>query len=113
MNRFTVNGTVYTAKPFDFNMIADLEDCGVSMEKMQDKPMSMVRAYFSLCSNKSREKAGKEIEEHIIGGGKFDEIIQAMSKEMEESGFFLALSKNKTEEDTAEPEKKGRKTKEE
>ena len=35
------------------------------------------------------------MEAHIINGGKFDEIMNAMSDEMEKSDFFHSL--NKTE----------------
>lgn len=96
MNTFTVNGTEYKAKPFDFNLVCDLEDMGISLEEAGKKPMSMVRAYFGLCVGKGKEYAGKELEAHIIGGGKFDNIITAMSEEMEKSDFFRNL--NKTEE---------------
>lgn len=96
MNTFTVNGTEYKAKPFDFNLVCDLEDMGISLEEAGKKPMSMVRAYFGLCVGKGKEYAGKELESHIIDGGKFDNIITAMSEEMEKSDFFRNL--NKTEE---------------
>lgn len=93
MNTFTVNGTEYKAKPFDFNLVCDLEDMGISLEEAGKKPMSMVRAYFGLCVGRGKEYAGKELEAHIIGGGKFDNIITAMSDEMEKSDFFRNLNK--------------------
>lgn len=109
MNTFTVNGTEYKAKPFDFNLICDLEDMGISLEEAGRKPMSMVRAYFGLCVGKGKEYAGKELEAHIIGGGKFDDIMTAMSDEMEKSDFFRNLNKTAeteiTEDKTAKSEK--------
>lgn len=93
MNTFTVNGTEYKAKPFDFNLVCDLEDMGVSLEEMGKKRMSMVRAYFAICTGKGNEFAGKELNAHFVGGGKFEDIVEAMNKEMEISDFFQALSK--------------------
>lgn len=93
MNTFTVNGTEYKAKPFDFNLVCDLEDMGVSLEEMGKKKMSMVRAYFGLCAGKGSEFAGKELNAHFVSGGKFEDIIEAMNKEMEISDFFQALIK--------------------
>lgn len=93
MNTFTVNGTEYKAKPFDFNLVCDLEDMGISLEEAGRKPMSMVRAYFGMCMGKGKDVAGKELERHIVGGGKFDDIMTAMSDEMEKSDFFRNLSK--------------------
>ena len=93
-NKFTVNGKEYKAKAFDFNMVVDLEEMGVSLAESAKKPMSMVRTYFAICSGLALDVAGKEIEQHIIGGGKLDDVMTAMSKEMEESDFFRALTKN-------------------
>lgn len=91
MNRvITVNKKTYIAKPFDFNMLCDLEDMGVSLEKAQEKPMSMVRAYFAICTGKGKEFAGKEMEAHLINGGSFDDVVEAMSEEMNNSDFFKA-----------------------
>lgn len=108
MNLFKINGKEYKAKPFDFNLICDLEDMGVSLEEMGKKKMSMIRAYFAICAGRGNEYAGKELNQHFVDGGKFDDVLNAMSKEMEVSDFFQAL--NKTEEtdatENAEQEKK-------
>lgn len=110
MNTFTVNGTEYKAKAFDFNLVCDLEDMGISLEEASRKPMSMVRAYFGLCVGKGKEYAGKELEAHIIGGGKFDDIMVAMSDEMEKSDFFRNLSKTAETEDSANESEESEKT---
>mgnify|MGYP003291630408 CR=1 FL=1 len=93
MNTFKVNDKDYIAKPFDFNMICDLEDMGLSLAEVAEKPMSTVRAYFALCTGKGKEYAGLEMGEHIIKGGSFDAVIEAMNKEMEKSDFFRNLTK--------------------
>lgn len=100
MNTFKVNGTEYKAKPFDFNLMCDLEDMGVSLEEMGNKKMSTIRAYFALCAGKGSEFAGKEINAHFVSEGKFDDIIEAMNKEMEISDFFQALLKGTEKENT-------------
>lgn len=102
MNTFTVNGTEYKAKPFDFNLACDLEDMGISLEEMGNKRMSTVRAYFALCAGKGNEFAGKELEQHIISGGNIGDIADALNKEMETSDFFLFLKKRAEEEVTAD-----------
>lgn len=101
MNTFTVNGKEYKAKAFDFNLACDLEDMGVSLQEASGKPMSLVRAYFGLCAGRGKEYAGKELEAHIIGGGTFEDIMNAMSDEMEKSDFFRNLNQ-KTEQEVAE-----------
>lgn len=98
MRKFKLNGKEYNAKWFSFNTVCDLEDCGFSMEDMQKKPMSMVRAYLSICLNTSLESAGKEMEEHIISGGDFEKIMEVITNEMNDSDFFRNLNKRAEEE---------------
>ena len=108
---FTVNGKRYVAKPFDFNTVCDLEDNGVALNEMTKKPMSMVRAYFALCFNGSKEDAGKEIQEHVKAGGNFNDIYTVMGEEMSESDFFQALNKAEREEDQEMASQTEKKTK--
>lgn len=105
MNAFTINGKRYKAKPFDFNLVCDLEDMGISLEQAGNKPVSMVRAYFGLCAGKGREYAGKEIEAHVIDGGTLEEVMNVMSDEMEKSDFFRAINKA-AEKETPENQEK-------
>lgn len=100
MKTFTVNKKEYKAKPFDFNLVCDLEDMGISMREMNKKQMVTMRAYFALCAGISNEQAGKEMEAHIIAGGNFEEISTALNEEMDKSDFFRALIKTAEEEDT-------------
>lgn len=92
MKTFKINEKEYVAKPFDFNLICDLEDMGVSLQDAGRKPMVMIRAYFSLCAGRGKDFAGKELELHMMNGGSFDEIANAMSDEMEKSDFFRSLA---------------------
>lgn len=98
MKTFIINGKEINAKPFNFNMICDLEDMGVKVEEASEKPLSMVRAYIGICLGMSKADAGAEIEQHVIGGGDFVEATEAMSYEMEHSDFFLALNKKNVKE---------------
>lgn len=90
---FNVNGKQYRAKEFDFNLLCDFEDQGLSLEDIDSKPMSLIRTYLAFCGNITKEEAGKEIEAHLIGGGKFTDVVDAMSEQMQDSGFFRSLNK--------------------
>lgn len=107
MKTFSLNNKIYKARPFDFNLVCDLEEQGISMEQIGDKPMSLIRTYVAFCGDFDKERAGKEIEAHVIDGGSLDEVSQVLSKEIEESGFFRALQKkSETEgEDSAQSPK--------
>lgn len=97
MNTFVVNHKRYTARAFDFNLMCDLEDMGFAIQDIVSKPVSTARAYFALCAEMDKDEAGKELELHMIDGGKLDVVTTAMSKEMNQSGFFQYLKSNKTE----------------
>ena len=81
--------------------MCDLEDMGVSVTDASGKDMSLIRGYFGLCAGLSKEKAGKEIQIHIINGGSLDEITEVIKYEMDNSDFFRNLNK-KAETETTE-----------
>ena len=101
---FTINDKRYAAKPFDFNTVCDLEDNGVTVQELTKKPMSMARAYFALCLNGDKVKAGQEIQEHITKGGDFTELYKVIGDELNDSDFFQAL--NQKQEQEAQPVEK-------
>ena len=107
MKLLTVNGKSYKAKEFDFNFLCDLEEKNLSLEDIDKKPLQLIRTYLAFSANISEEQAGQEIEMHIEGGGKFNDVIDVMSQQMQDSGFFRAISKSETEDTT--PTKKSRK----
>ena len=103
---FTVNNHRYDALEFDFNLICDLEDMGVSIDRIKRNPASAIRAYLALCMDAEKADAGIEIQEHMIHGGTLDDIITAMTSKLEESDFFQALNKGEEEEAQPSPKKK-------
>lgn len=106
MKNFKVNGTEYIAKPFDFNLLADFEDMGVSIGTLVTKPNVAMRAYLAVCGNMSIKKSGEEINAHIVSGGLLDELANAMNSAMDESDFFQQMVRKAVE---AAKEKKNQK----
>ena len=109
---FVVNGKRYTAKEFDFNLLCDLEEQGLSLEDIDKKPMSLIRTYLAFCGNITKEEAGKEIEKHLISGGKFTDVVEAMSEQMQDSGFFRAIGETREAEDAETSTQNPKKSKE-
>ena len=94
---FEVNGKIYKAKDFNFNLLCDLEEQGLSLDDVEKKPMSLVRTYFMFCAGLSKENAGLEIEQHVEKGGEFTDIVEIISQQMQDSGFFRSLNKRAEE----------------
>lgn len=94
MKMFVLNGNSYPAKEMGVNMLCDLEDMGISLGEMQNKSFSFIRAYVSMCMGESIEKAGREIELHLINKGKLEDVMDVIKGAMEDSDFFQALTQN-------------------
>ncbi len=107
---FTINGKLYQAREITFNAICELEDAGVSLTEIEQKPISTVRSYFAICLGGNKEVAGQEIEKHIINGGSLDEIMTAFREELADSDFFQALTKTANEEATENQEVETKRT---
>lgn len=88
MNTFNLNGNEITARKFDFNLLCDLDDYGVTITDASKKPMPFVRAYLALCAGVSVVEAGNMIQAHIANGGSLDDIFEVMGKEIDSSDFF-------------------------
>ena len=99
---FNVNGRTYKAKEFDFNLLCDLEEQGLSLEDIDKKPLSLVRTYLAFCGGIPTEQAGKAIEKHLANGGNFNDVVEIMGQQMQDSGFFRSLSQKGEAEENSE-----------
>lgn len=93
-----VNGNKYEAIVPDYNFVCDLDEMGIPFSKVTS--MSGVRAYIAVCMGVDKETAGAEIQEHIINGGKLDNITAVMVEQFEDAAFFRAISKSEEETDS-------------
>lgn len=108
MNTFTLNGNRIVAKEFDFNLLCDLDDMGISIQDAGKKPLSFVRAYVAICMNIDLSTAGYEIQEHMKNDT-LDAIFEVMNKEIDESDFFR--NQQSTDNQTEITEKKSKTSK--
>ena len=112
MKKIVINEKEYTPVPFDFNTVCDLEDAGFSLEEFDGKQMKAMRAYFALCAGMTADRAGKEINEHILNGGNLGALAEIMGEELQKSDFFRALQKGAKEETAENPEEENQKAEE-
>lgn len=94
---FTINGNKYEAREFDFDMVCDFDELGLDLDSMFRKQMASIRVYFSICAGISKEQAGKELNEHIMNGGKLNELIEVFKDSVMKSDFFRAISEGAAE----------------
>lgn len=103
---FTLNGRTIMAKPFDFNMICDLEDCGIEMSSLGKHNTGLLRAYVSICIGSSVAEAGALIQAHVLEGGKLDELNETIAREVTESDFFQKLNEQTVSQEATTSTKK-------
>ena len=104
-----INGKTYKDADLTFNAVCQMEAMGAPITNITDNVMSAVRAYAAISMKTTVEKAGAELEAHVINGGDLQGVIAAMNAKIEESGFFQALRKKS--EETEETETKPKKVK--
>lgn len=78
---------------FDYNSMCEMEDIGLSINDLQNKPLNMIRFMIynslrKLDKKITQEEAGKELMEYFANGGNLEELTEKISKAVEESGFF-------------------------
>ena len=93
MNVITVNGKEYKTAGINFNTVCELENRGITLADMSKKPNAFIRVYFAISANCLNEQAGEELEQHVINGGDFENIYTVIANEVQDSGFFRALTK--------------------
>lgn len=86
-----INGKEYKIPEITFNVVCDLEDLGISLAEFQKKPIGAIRGFVALAMKGDLEQAGKELEQHIINGGNFEEITKEVGDAIQESDFFRSL----------------------
>ena len=103
----TINGKTYQEAELTFNAICELETAGINIMDIRKGGLSILRAYLALCMGSigAIDVAGEEIQNHIINGGKIDDLAKAFGKAVEESDFFQALSKSEEKEAPTEERK--------
>ena len=105
MKMVVVNGVSYPNKEITFNDFCTFEERGIDLQTMEKKPLSFLRVYISLCMNTNEIEAGKAIDAHIANGGSIEDLLQAMSDAIENSGFFRPQQQT-AEKDTSASETK-------
>lgn len=93
---FKLNNKDYNAKKLDYNAVCDLYDLGTDISTLSNGiNFSSIRNFIAvLIFNNDTELAGKEINDHIVNGGKLEDIVEIITKSVEDSGFFQALGKS-------------------
>lgn len=90
----TINGKNYESKKFDFSALIKLEECGVSLQDFEstNKPLTLIVALTAWVMDCSKEKATKEINEHLMNGGKLEDLTKVIEV-LKDSDFFLKAMK--------------------
>lgn len=83
-----LNGKSYKAAPFDVNLVCDFEESGISLEDIENKMFSVLRAYVAASVGCDIRTAGRIMSEHVNNGGALEDIAEVMTVAMNESGFF-------------------------
>lgn len=88
-----IDGKEYRLPELDYNAICDLDErYGLNLlGGLEDvSPLRIARAFLALATGDKRV-AGAALEAHMAAGGSLDELMEAVGKAMETSGFLSKM----------------------
>lgn len=89
-----INNKNYTVPTLGFQQMADMENIvgGSIITIFQKQQIFLLsEAFVGMVVGCDREEAGRLCEQHIMGGGKIEDIYKAFNESVNESAFFKKL----------------------
>lgn len=101
-----INQKNYEVPELTFRHSKMMEQMGLPVEGMLSRNylFSAVSAFTAIVAKCDPDQADHLVEQHILGGGKLEDIYKAYAKAVQESGFFKKLLH--LDEQEEEPKKK-------
>lgn len=94
-----INNKTYQVPELNFRHSRMFEQMGLPLTGLNSPKyyFSAVAAFIAVCANCSVEMAEHLAEQHVMGGGKLEDIYTAYVNAIGESGFFKKLLKENEE----------------
>ena len=104
--KFKLNNKEYNVPELTMSHFTKMEEQGFSVVEAFQKGQMMLVSMGFVCAvvGCEREEAERLITQHVLGGGKISDIINAFTKAVEESVFFQKMLKLNETTETAQEE---------
>lgn len=104
--KFKLNNKEYNVPELTMSHFTKMEEQGFSVVEAFQKGQMMLVSMGFVCAvvGCEREEAERLITQHVLGGGKIADIINAFTKAVEESVFFQKMLKLNETTETAQEE---------
>lgn len=89
-----INGKNYAVQQLGFKEMAAMEsiaETSIITVFQKQQVFVLAEAFVGAVAGCGKEEAGRLCEQHILGGGKLDDIYTAFTEAVNESGFFKKL----------------------
>lgn len=88
-----INNKKYTVPQLGFKHFVQMEEMGFVVQDMLSKNQvfSTVTAFTGVITGLNREESENLVQQHILGGGKISEIMEAFNNAAMESDFFRKM----------------------
>lgn len=96
-----LNGKTYKPAEFDVNLVCDFEENGISLDDIDNKMFSVLRAYVAASVGCDLKTAGK-----LMTDSNLEDIAEVMTMAMDDSGFFRNEQTGKKTENQTRAKKK-------
>ena len=91
MNKVVLNDVEYDVPEITFEEVCRLEEKGIyllNMDPNDRRVASLIRGFVAWITGKEPAEASAILQEHLENGGSIDDIVTAVQKAFNESGFF-------------------------
>ena len=78
----------YNTPTLDFGNMCKLEDWGIGIDTLSDRPLTLLGAFCALAIGGTLDDGKAAVDEHIKAGGKLDDLTGELNRAIESSGFF-------------------------
>lgn len=89
-----INGKNYMVPQMGFQEMAAMEniaETSIITVFQRQQVFVLAEAFVGVVAGCDKEEAGRLCEQHILGGGRLDDIYTAFTEAVNESGFFKKL----------------------
>ena len=117
VNTVVINNKTYKVPEFTFGVMRRLEENGFPVMKIADidnNSFTALHAFTMVVCDVDSDEADRLLQQHLLGGHDFSNIMKALSSSITESDFFIEMMKRmKKEEEVEVPTPKKPKSKKE
>lgn len=94
-----INNKTYEVPELEFRHLPMMEKCGLSIQELMggNHLFTAIEVFTTIVVGCDTAEADRLLQQHILGGGTFDPLVETFGKAIDESSFFKRMLAEETE----------------